>query len=259
VRKRLGFLGTGIKVAVIDTGVYYLHPVFGGCTGLGQGAGCRVKYGYDFVGDNYDGFNVPVPDSDPMDNCSEDSHGTHVAGIVAGDASSITAAGFAPQFPWTGVAPDATIGAYRIFGCSGFVGSDVIAAAIYKAHEDGSDIINLSIGGGPAYADSTVDSIAVARVSAQGAIVVSSNGNDGDAGTFSSSGAPAGSTYGFGVASFDNFEQPSPYASIGAQKYKQYLGINSSFSFPQSFPASSIYVNSKFLTNIFPKILIDIK
>ena len=188
-----------------------------------------------------------MPDSDPMDNCSIDSHGTHVAGIVAGDASSITAAGFAPQFPWTGVAPDATIGAYRIFGCTGFVGSDVIAAAIYKAHEDGSDIINLSVGEGPAYSDSKVDGVAVARVSAKGVIVVSSNGNDGDAGMYSSWGAPAGSIYGLGVASFENFVQPYSYASIGKQKYKQYFGSNSDFYFPQSFPASSIYVNSKLL------------
>jgi minor extracellular serine protease Vpr len=75
VRQNLGYTGKGIKVAVIDTGVYYLHPVFGGCTGLGQGAGCRVTYGYDFVGDAYGDNNgyVPTPDNDPIDNCSAGS------------------------------------------------------------------------------------------------------------------------------------------------------------------------------------------
>jgi subtilisin family serine protease len=49
--------GKGIKVAVCDTGVDYKHPWLGGCFGKG----CKVAYGYDFVGD--EGFS---PDKDPM-------------------------------------------------------------------------------------------------------------------------------------------------------------------------------------------------
>ncbi|KAI8055188.1 peptidase S8/S53 domain-containing protein, partial [Syncephalis plumigaleata] len=94
--------GTGYKIGIIDSGVDYLHPDLGGCFG----AGCKIAYGYDFVGDAYTGMNEPRPDADPMDECN--GHGTHVAGII-GASSSI-----AP-----GVAPGATLGAYRVFGCQG--------------------------------------------------------------------------------------------------------------------------------------------
>lgn len=57
----------------IDTGIDYNHPALGG----GFGSNFLVAGGYDFVGDNYDGTNAPVPDSDPHDNCN--GHGTHVA------------------------------------------------------------------------------------------------------------------------------------------------------------------------------------
>lgn len=68
-----GYTGEGVKVAVIDTGIDYLHPALGG----GFGEGYLVSYGYDLAGDDYTGFNTPVPDDDPMD-CN--GHGTHVAG-----------------------------------------------------------------------------------------------------------------------------------------------------------------------------------
>lgn len=72
--RALGYTGTGVKVAVIDTGVDYYHPALGGCFG----EGCLVAYGYDLVGDDYTGSNTPVPDDDPLDTC--EGHGTHVSG-----------------------------------------------------------------------------------------------------------------------------------------------------------------------------------
>lgn len=143
-----GLTGNGTFVAIIDTGIDYNHPALGGCFG----PGCKVAYasdlvqawrivanfekGYDLVGDDYDGTNIPVPDPDPYSGCNE--HGTHVAGIVA--------AGTNP-YNFTGVAPDATLGAYRVFGCSGSSGDDVLIDAFTRAYEDGADIITASIGG----------------------------------------------------------------------------------------------------------------
>jgi minor extracellular serine protease Vpr len=88
-QSELGYTGAGIKVAVMDTGIDYDHPDLGGCFG----PGCRVAYGYDFVGDDFNAdpnsafYNpVPAPDNDP-DDCN--GHGTHVAGIV-GASGAVT-------------------------------------------------------------------------------------------------------------------------------------------------------------------------
>ncbi|EOA80850.1 uncharacterized protein SETTUDRAFT_63240, partial [Exserohilum turcica Et28A] len=98
-----GITGSGIKIAIIDTGVDYSHPLLGKCFGKG----CVVGYGFDFVGDEYTGKNTPVPDPDPMD-CS--GHGTHVAGVIAAKEN---------DFGFAGAAPGVALGAYRVYGCRG--------------------------------------------------------------------------------------------------------------------------------------------
>ena len=85
---------------------------------------------------DYSGSNMPVPDPDPYDDC--EGHGTHVSGIIAAQAN---------PFGFTGAAPDVTLGAYRVFGCGGSAGNDVLIAAYNQAYEDGADIITASIGG----------------------------------------------------------------------------------------------------------------
>jgi subtilisin family serine protease len=65
-------------------------------------------------------------------------HGTHVSGIIAAQTN---------PYGFLGAAPDVTLGAYRVFGCSGSAGNDVLIAAYNQAYEDGADIITASIGG----------------------------------------------------------------------------------------------------------------
>jgi subtilisin family serine protease len=43
------YSGEGIRVAVVDDGLDYTHPAFGGCTGINSGGACRVVAGYDFT------------------------------------------------------------------------------------------------------------------------------------------------------------------------------------------------------------------
>jgi subtilisin family serine protease len=52
-----------------------------------------------------------------------------------------------------GVAPGASIGSYRVFGCSGYATDDILIEAIDRAVRDGCDIINLSLATGSGYAD----------------------------------------------------------------------------------------------------------
>ncbi|KAJ3213473.1 hypothetical protein HDU67_002854 [Dinochytrium kinnereticum] len=166
--------GFGIRVCVVDTGVDYRHPALGGCFGVD----CKVAFGYDFVGDAYNpgSRNVsalfPRPDNDPMD-CS--GHGTHVAGIVG--ALDVEKKGA------EGVAPDVTIGAYKIFGCDGNTDTATILSAIERAMSDGCDVMNLSLGGGAAWYD-TEDSELVDLLAERGIVIVASAGNDQDMGLF---------------------------------------------------------------------------
>jgi minor extracellular serine protease Vpr len=162
-QSELGYTGEGIRVAVIDTGIDYEHPDLGGCFG----PGCRVFTGWDFVGDDFNGSNIPTPDSDPMD-CN--GHGTHVAGIVGAEATTPTGV--------TGVAPEVTFGAYRVFGCTGSTTSDIMLAAMEKALADDMDVLNMSIGSAyqwPQYPTA----VAASQLVDQGMVVVASIGNSG--------------------------------------------------------------------------------
>lgn len=71
-----GIRGKGVQIAIIDSGVDYRHPALGG----GFGPGHKIALGWDFVGDNYTGFNTPMPDPDPLATCASGGHGTHTAG-----------------------------------------------------------------------------------------------------------------------------------------------------------------------------------
>jgi subtilisin family serine protease len=141
VHKKLKLTGKGVKVGIIDTGIDYKHPAFAapgateGCFAR-YGKNCRIVHVWDFVGDAYTSLNTPVPDADPMD-CN--GHGTHVAGIVGGNGMNIKT-GPKPMIPWIGVDPEVTFGAYRIFGCEGRTGTDIILAAMEMAFNDGMDV-----------------------------------------------------------------------------------------------------------------------
>ncbi|KAK2595086.1 hypothetical protein QQS21_007217 [Conoideocrella luteorostrata] len=200
-----GITGKGVKIAVIDTGIDYKHPALGGCFGKG----CLVAFGTDLVGDAYTGYNTPVPDNDPID-CA--GHGTHVAGIVAAQANPL---GF------TGAATGATLGAYRVFGCDGLAGTDILISAFNKAFEDGADIISASIVGARGWTEEPW-AVAVSRIVEQGVVCTISAGNDGDHGLFYISTAANGKKV-TAVAAFDNVVTPivsfhSEYSVDGGPK-----------------------------------------
>ncbi len=112
-----GNRGTGVKVAILDTGIDYSHQDLDG----------NYKGGYDFV------FN----DADPFDD-SFNSHGTHVAGIVAAEENGIGV---------VGVAPEADLFAVKVLDGAGFGSEDWIIAGIDWAVSNGIEVINLSIQG----------------------------------------------------------------------------------------------------------------
>ena len=107
---------------------------------------------------------------EPMtDYLDGDMHGTHVAGLIG--ANGTTPSGL------RGVAPGVPIAAYRVFrqGGVGATNYAILKAMIFAADE-GCDIVNLSLGGGP-YDPIVNEAIDDARN--QGMMVVVAAGNDG--------------------------------------------------------------------------------
>ncbi|KAF9352733.1 hypothetical protein BGX26_009482 [Mortierella sp. AD094] len=214
VQKTFKYTGKGIKVGIIDSGIDYTHPALGGCFGKG----CRVRYGWDFVGDDYDKTKVAKQDSDPRDTCN--GHGTHVAGIVGADARKVGA----PQ-PFVGVAPEVTFGAYRIFSCAGSGATDIIMLGMELAFNQGMHIINMSLGAGSAYKSNPI-AVLADSLAARGLTVVTSAGNDGADGVWSVGNTGLGDLS-TAVASYDNI--------AGSYNYFKYAGAEHPYSFSQAW------------------------
>ncbi|KAG8896699.1 hypothetical protein FRC01_011667, partial [Tulasnella sp. 417] len=181
-----GYTGKGVKIAVIDSGVDYNLPAFGGF-----GPSKKIYTGYDFVGDAFTGTNTPQPDSDPFDNCY--GHGTGVASIIAGNPDT--------TYNFTGVAPEAKIGAYRVFSCSGASTDEIVVQAMLKAYQDGNDILNLSLTDRSGWSESVL-SVVADRIARKGKIVTAAAGNLQAYGTWFAA-APGTGTNVIDVASVD--------------------------------------------------------
>ncbi|WP_019423246.1 S8 family serine peptidase [Paenibacillus sp. OSY-SE] len=131
------YTGKGVKVAIIDSGADVNHPLLKD----------RISGAYDFVEN----------DANPQD---EKGHGTHVAGIVAQQASG------------------ASLLVYRAIGSKIHDNTTPVVAALKQAVKDGAKVINLSMRA-DINAPGEPLSIAIADAVKQGIVVVTSAGNDG--------------------------------------------------------------------------------
>jgi len=138
--------GMGIKVGVVDTGIAE-HP--------------------DLDIDGGENTVVGEEDSEYGDNGM--GHGTHVAGIIAARGQ--------PPAGVRGLAPAVTLRSYRVFGRQSDSASNyAITKAIDRAVENGCDLINLSLGGGPA--DEAIEA-AIQYARSRGSLVIVAAGNEG--------------------------------------------------------------------------------
>ncbi|AND42443.1 S8 family serine peptidase [Cytobacillus oceanisediminis] len=142
--------GKGVKVGVIDTGIDYNHPDL------------RRSYG--------GGHDLVDNDKDPMETKAAGGqgtlHGTHVAGIIAANGRI------------QGVAPEATIIAYRALGPGGSGTTEQVIAAIEQAIKDKVDVLNLSLGNNVNGPDLPI-SMALNKAVEKGITAVTSSGNSG--------------------------------------------------------------------------------
>jgi subtilisin len=174
-----GFTGQGVTIAVIDDGVDYTHPALRNniWTNTREVANNGIDDDSNGFVDDTLGWNFVDNNNDPSDR-SFDGHGTHVAGIAAGNGDEIK-----------GVAFNAKIMPIKVLGNEG--GSDVdIAKGIRYAVSNGAKVINLSLGGdSPLLAPELVEAFQVAKQA--GVAVVIASGNERQSGGALQPGNPA--------------------------------------------------------------------
>jgi subtilisin family serine protease len=169
-----GLTGDGIVVAIIDSGIDYNHPDLtgnvwsnGGENGVDPTGRNKASNGVDDDGngfvDDFRGWDFANNDNDPMD---DNSHGTHISGLLAAKRDGVGI---------TGTAPTAKIMPLKILNSTG-VGkiSDEINAINY-AVANGAKIINISFGG-QQINDGELSAMRAAE--AKGVVVISAAGND---------------------------------------------------------------------------------
>ena len=163
-----GLDGTGVGVAVIDSGVTAVGDLYWWIP-ANQTYGSRVVYSQTFV-------------PGTTDTSDQYGHGTHVAGIIAGAGWFSTGSSFTHTFK--GIAPNANIINLRVLDQNG-VGTDssviaAIQAAISLKSTYNIRVINLSLGR-QVYESYTLDPLCQAVEAAwnSGIVVLAAAGNQG--------------------------------------------------------------------------------
>ncbi|MDG1132207.1 MAG: S8 family serine peptidase [Opitutales bacterium] len=134
-------LGTGVKVALLDSGVDLSHPML---------AGASIKQTNLLTNNGIAGV----------------GHGTALASVMVGTTSGNQ-----------GIAPRSEILSYRVIDKTGKADSYTVASGIVKAVQDGARVINLSLG---AEYGSDVLKHAVGYARENGVSIVAAVGNDGE-------------------------------------------------------------------------------
>lgn len=211
--------GSGINIAVLDTGANISHPDLAN----------NVEQCKDFTG-----ATSPINNS-CMDN---NGHGTHVAGTALADGGS-------DQGGVYGVAPDADLWAYKVLSDSGSGYSDDIAAAIRHTADQATatgtkTIISMSLGSS---SNNTLISSAVNYAYSKGVLVVAAAGNSGySQGTI---GYPGALVNAIAVASLENVQENGTYR-VANYSSRGYASTDGDYVIQQgdveiSAPGSSVY------------------
>ncbi|MDO9326904.1 MAG: S8 family serine peptidase [Methanoregula sp.] len=136
--------GSGVRVAVIDTGIDYTHPdlkdVYAG--------------GYNFVNEN----------NNPMD---DNGHGTHCSGIIAATGS---------QKGIYGTAPGVSLYGVKVLDYWGYGYTSDVVEGIYWAKNNSMQVASMSLGSGY---DSQAMHDAVINATENGVLIVAAAGNSG--------------------------------------------------------------------------------
>ena len=239
--------GEGVVIGIVDTGINPSHPSFaptgsdgytivnarghfyGLCASAQAPCNAKLIGIYDFTTEGTHGIDSV-------------GHGSHVAGIAAGDPIADSLQGYTVSLPRnvSGVAPHANVIMYK--GCNaapidsssdGTCAESALVAAIDQAVADQVDVINFSIGGGPAdpyelLGDPTSDVAAMFHAREAGVVIAVAAGNDGP-GSYTVN-EPSSAPWVIGVANASHNRRfvnsigafsgaPNPPATLSGQGY----------------------------------------
>jgi len=183
----LTFDGSGIRVAIVDTGIYE-HPDLNVALSQNFITGESSFYVDDIYG-----------------------HGTHVAGIVGSDGTSSNGI-------YRGVAPGVSLINAKAGGLEGLEDVDIISAIDWAvlpviSGGAGADIISMSFGGGYPNASDPLARAMTNAVRNYGVILVSSAGNSGP--DYFTGGSPASGPYIISVGATDSSNNLASFSSRG--------------------------------------------
>ncbi|KAJ4325094.1 hypothetical protein N0V84_003638 [Fusarium piperis] len=151
-----GIKGKGQRICVVDSGADTSHPVLAG----------RIAGGKNMLDDSTD-----------IQDCN--GHGTFVSSVIVGQSKDMV-----------GVAPEAEVFMYKIFGCDSSTSNDIVLKGLLTADADDCDIVSLSLGADNGYSGSVMSR--VASEVAQRRLVIVAAGNAGEQGTFYASSPASG-------------------------------------------------------------------
>jgi subtilisin family serine protease len=185
----LGFTGTGVRLAILDTGIATQHPEF-----AGRIVACHTE--------------VKMTTT-----CEDDNgHGTHVAGIAGAQGVDPSA---------KGVAPSVSLMSDKVLNSAGSGSLSGVVAGIDWAVTNHARIISMSLGTSPVDGGGTqpnCDSVfptlthAINNAVAAGVAVVAAAGNSGTAGL----GAPGCISSVIAAGAVDSSDQLASFSSVGA-------------------------------------------
>ncbi|WP_073838352.1 S8 family serine peptidase [Micromonospora sp. CB01531] len=176
-----GFDGTGVRVAVLDTGIDTAHPDLAGKISARQ--------------------NFTEGEEDDRDHVG---HGTHVASTIAGS-------GAGSGGKYKGAAPGASLLDGKVcveFGCL----ESWIVAGMQWAAESGADVVNMSLGGPNTPEVDPLEQAVNSLTAQHGTLFVIAAGNDGADDTV---GSPATAEAALAVAAFTKSDELAEFSSRG--------------------------------------------
>ena len=148
-----GVWGDGVKVAVIDTGIDYIHD---------DPDDTPYVVDPEFLHNYKGGYNFLNNTTDPMD---DNGHGTHVAGILAAEKNGYLVSGVAPHVDLYGL---------KILDASGNGDESNLILALQWAIDNHMNVVNMSLG---THTNVPAMQTAVENAAAAGIILVAASGN----------------------------------------------------------------------------------